>query len=103
MSGNDEPSNNKVVVHNEAKQRFEISIDGQLSILEYKLKNQRLILTHTEVPDVLSRKGIGTRLAHAALEYARQNGLTIVVFCPFVQEYIDSHPEYQSLVAGNGV
>jgi hypothetical protein len=57
MSGNDEPSDNKVVVHNEAKQRFEISIDGQLSILEYKLKNQRLILTHTEVPDVLSRKG----------------------------------------------
>jgi predicted GNAT family acetyltransferase len=101
MSENDAPYDSHAVVHNAANQRFEISIDGQLSVLEYKLKNQRLILTHTEVPEVLSGKGIGTRLAHAALEYARENGLTVVVYCPFVQEYIDSHPEYQSLVAGH--
>jgi predicted GNAT family acetyltransferase len=35
-------------------------------------------------------------LAHAALEYARQNELTVVAVCPFVQEYVNSHPEYQS-------
>jgi uncharacterized protein len=101
MSENHAPSDSNAVFHNAVKQRFEISIDGQLSVLEYKFKNQRLVLTHTEVPEVLSRKGMGTRLAHAALEYARQNGLTIVIFCPFVQEYIDGHPEYQSLVAGH--
>jgi len=38
------------------------------------------------------------RMAHAALEYARQNGLTVVAICPLVKEYVDSHTEYQSLV-----
>ena len=35
---------------------------------------------------------------NAALEYARQNELTVVAVCPFVQEYVNSHPEYQSFV-----
>ena len=87
-----------IVVHNAAKQRFEIDLDGQISVLEYKFKNHRLFLTHTEVPTALERHGLGTKLTHAALEYARQNGLSVVAICPFVQEYVSSHPEYQSFV-----
>jgi len=70
------------VVHNASNQRFEINIDGQLSILEYTFKNHRLFLTHTEVPPALESKGLGTKLAHAALEYARQNDLTVIAICP---------------------
>src|SRR4029077_18315541 len=87
-----------VVVHRAAKQRFEIDIDGQLSVLEYTFKNHRLFLTHTEVPPALEDQGLGTKLAHAALEYARQNELMVVAVCPFVKEYVGSHPEYQSFV-----
>ena len=61
---------NAAVVHNASKQRFEINIDGQLSVLEYTFKNHRLFLTHTEVPPALESQGLGTALAHAALEYA---------------------------------
>ena len=86
------------VVHNAANQRFEMDVDGQLSVLEYTFKNHRLFLTHTEVPQALESQGLGTELAHAALEYARQNELTVVAICPFVQEYVGSHPEYQSFV-----
>jgi uncharacterized protein len=89
---------NAAVVHNASKQRFEINIRGQLSMLEYTFKNHRLFLTHTEVPPALESRGLGMELAHAALEYARQNELTVVAVCPFVQEYVNSHPEYQSFV-----
>jgi len=92
---------NAAVVHNPAKQRFEINMDGQLSVLEYTFKNHRLFLTHTEVPPALESQGLGTELAHAALEYARQNELTVVAICPFVQEYVSSHPEYQSFVTAS--
>src|SRR5882724_930938 len=84
---------NAAVVHNPSKQRFEINIDGQLSVLEYTFKNHRLFLTHTEVPPALESQGLGTELAHASLECARQNELTVVAICPFVQEYMSSHPE----------
>lgn len=89
---------NAPVVHNPSKQRFEINMDGQLSVLEYTFKNHRLFLMHTAVPPPLQSQGLGTDLAHAALEYARQNELTVVAICPFVQEYVSSHPEYQSFV-----
>jgi uncharacterized protein len=86
------------VVHNASNQRFEINTDGQLSILEYTFKNNRLFLTHTEVPPAFENQGLGTKLAHAALEYARQNDLTVIAICPFVQGYIAGHPEDQSFV-----
>ena len=86
------------VVHNAANQRFEMDVDGQLSVLEYTFKNHRLFLTHTEVPPALQNEGLGAKLAHAALEYARKNELNVVAICPFVKEYVGSHPEYQSFV-----
>lgn len=92
---------NTAVVHNPSKQRFEINMDGQLSVLEYKFKHHCLFLMHTEVPQALQSQGLGTELAHAALEYARQNELTVVAVCPFVQEYVSSHPEYHSFVTSS--
>ena len=86
------------VVHNAANQRFETVVDGQLSVLEYTFKNHRLFLTHTEVPLALQNQGLGTKLAHAALEYARKNDLNVVAICPFVKKYVGSHPEYQAFV-----
>jgi len=46
------------VVHNAAKQRFEMHLEGQLSVLEYTFKNHRLFLTHTEVLPVLQNQGL---------------------------------------------
>jgi predicted GNAT family acetyltransferase len=86
------------VVHNVSNQRFEMDVDGQLSVLEYTFKNHRLFLTHTEVPPALQNQGLGTKLAHAALEYARKNDLNVVAICPFVKKYVGSHPEYQAFV-----
>jgi uncharacterized protein len=73
-------------------------IDGQLSILEHTFKNHRLFLTHTEVPPALESQGLGTKLAHAALEYARQNDLTVIAICPFVQTTSPVTRKYQSFV-----
>ena len=87
------------VVHNAAEHRFEIDTNGQLSVLEYVFKKHRIFFKHTEVPPPLRGQGLGTKLAYAALEYTRRNGLIAVAICPFVKKYVDSHPEYQSSVA----
>ena len=59
MAEHDRNAKNATVVHNASKQRFEINIDGQLSVLEYTFKNHRLFLTHTEVPPALESQGLG--------------------------------------------
>lgn len=90
---------NQEVVHNAAEHRFEIEKDGQLSVLEYVFKKHRIFFKHTEVPPLFRGQGLGTKLAHAAMEYTRRNGLVAVAICPFVKRYVDSHPEYQTSVA----
>ena len=90
-----------MVIHNAAEHRFEIDTNGQLSVLEYVFKKHRIFFTHTEVPASLQNKGLGTKLAHAGLEYTRRNGLVAVAVCPFVKKYVEAHPEYQASVSAS--
>jgi predicted GNAT family acetyltransferase len=99
MPEHDQRDENTAVIHNAAEHRFEIDKNGQLSVLEYVFKKHRIFFKHTEVPPPLRGQGLGTKLAHAALEYTRRNGLVAVAVCPFVKKYVESHPEYQSSVA----
>ena len=87
------------VINNEAEHRYELEVDGQLAIAEYRLRPGRISFTHTEVPDALEGRGIGKRLVKAALDDARAHGLKVVPICPFVKHYIDTHPEEQDLLA----
>jgi predicted GNAT family acetyltransferase len=69
-----------------------------MASLSYLRSGNTLVIDHTEVPNASRRRGIGGRLAHAALEYARAGKLTVDPVCPFVRAYIHAHPEYESLV-----
>ena len=87
------------VRNNEAANRYELEVDGQLAIAEYRLRPGRISFTHTEVPDALEGRGIGKRLVKAALDDARAKGLKVVPICPFVKHFIETHPEEQDLLA----
>lgn len=78
--------------------RFEIERDGQLAYLEYTLAGKVLQLIHSEVPEALRGKGLGSELARSALEWARENGMKVDVICPTVAAYLEKHPEYSDLV-----
>ena len=87
------------VSHNVPKHRFEVDTPEGVAHLRYIAKGDLLHLVHTEVPTALEGLGIGSSLAHAALEYAKGKALRVVPRCRFVKAYIDEHPEYQRLVA----
>jgi predicted GNAT family acetyltransferase len=86
------------IFNNSERQQFQVSVDGELASLEYRLYDGKLTLMHTEVPDKLSGHGIGSALAEFALNYARSNHIPVKVYCPFVQAYLKRHPEYTDLV-----
>src|SRR4051795_9653597 len=89
------------VIDNEAAHQFEVHVDGLLARLMYERAGGRLILIHTEVPDALAGRGIGSALARTALDDAGARQLRVVPRCPFVRSYIERHPEYRSLVTGH--
>ena len=86
------------VRNNEAENRFEVELNGQLAQTQYIRRGQKILFTHTEVPPALEGQGVGNALARASLDYAKREGLRVVPLCPFVASFIKRHKEYQSLV-----
>jgi len=87
------------VRNNEAAHQYELEVDGRLALAAYRLRDGRITFTHTEVPDALEGRGIGSKLVKAALDDVRAKGLKVVPACQFVKHYIDKHPEAQDLLA----
>lgn len=83
---------------NPAESRFELEVDGHTAIAVYRLSGDTITFVHTEVPEELGGRGVGSTLARGALEQARARGLKVVAKCPFIAGYIGKHPEYQGLL-----
>ena len=86
------------VQHNESAHAFTAAVDGGTAELEYQLEGDRIVFTHTFVPEESRGQDIGTTLVEAGLEYAQGHDLTVVPQCPFVASYIESHPGTRSLL-----
>ncbi len=88
----------RAVVHNADASRFEWTEDGILSVLDYELQNNVMVITHTGVPQAVGGRGIAGDLAQAALDAARAQGWAVRPLCSYVAAWIRRHPDYQDLV-----
>lgn len=87
------------ITDNRDQSRFEIRVDDAVAgFTEYRLDEDRITFTHTEVGDAWSGQGLGQLLAAAALDAARDAGLAVLPKCEFVAGYIQRHREYVDLV-----
>jgi predicted GNAT family acetyltransferase len=86
------------IIDNIVKKQFEIQVDGYIAKIEYIKSQDKIFLTHTEVPRKLSGKGIGSNLVKLVLEEVEKRNLTLVPLCPFVAQYIKKNPEWKKLV-----
>ena len=86
------------VRNNIPEHRFELDADGHTALAYYTLEPGVITFTHTEVPQELSARGVGSRLVRDALEQVRAQGLRVVPKCPFVSAYLGKHPEYNDLL-----
>jgi predicted GNAT family acetyltransferase len=119
-TGNSEQSLGEVIVDghpwpvviNRLAQRFEARVGEHVAFIAFRVHGSALSLIHTEAPVALRGKGLADSLARTALNYARDRGMTVKPFCPFVAAYIRRHREYEDVIdpkfspaidpAGNG-
>jgi uncharacterized protein len=98
LVGQGTPEEAEVVDVPEAN-RYELRLGGRLiGLAAYRRRGDRIVFMHTEVHESCEGRGFGSRLAAAALEDARRQGLLIVPLCPFIAHYVEHHPEWQDLV-----
>ena len=86
------------ITNNTLKHRFETEIGPRTAFLNYRIADGVITFTHTEVPQAINGRGIGTALVKAGLDYAAAQKLGVVPQCPFVAAFLESHPQYQKLV-----
>lgn len=87
-----------VVQNNPAEQRYELAVEGSTAATYYKLSDGTITFVHTEVPEALGGKGIGSKLIKGALDQVRADGLKVIAQCPFVKAYVEKHVEYADLL-----
>ena len=74
--------------------QFELTLDGSpAGFLTYELRPGAIALLHTEIDPAFEGRGLGTALIRAALESARERGLKVLPYCPFVKAHLAKHPE----------
>ncbi len=79
--------------------QYEARLAGQLAgVAAYRLGEDMITFTHTEVEPQHEGQGIGGALARFALDDARSRGLQVRPRCSFIRGWIERHPDYADLV-----
>lgn len=86
------------IIDNTGLHRYELLENGETAFLLYSRAGNTIRLIHTEVPETLRGKGMGSRLVGAVLLLARDQKLTVIPLCPFVIEYLKNHSEFDSII-----
>lgn len=85
------------VVHNQAENRFEIQLDGQLAKLDYMENGDTIVMTHVGVPIEFRGHGIAAIITKAGLDYAKSKSLRVIPMCSYVAAYLRRNPQYIEL------
>lgn len=87
------------IQHDINRQRFFAVKNSKECDLKYrKINDNTLDYYSTYVPDELRNQGIAGKITAYALQYAKDNNYRVIPSCPYVKNYIDAHPEYQTLL-----
>ncbi|ALN92061.1 MULTISPECIES: GNAT family N-acetyltransferase [Lysobacter] len=87
------------VQHEPQSQRFTVEVDGVQALLEYQMRGDQLVITHTGVPEAIGGRGIASDLVKAAFEYARGAGYKVRPACSYAAAWAERHAEYSQLLA----
>lgn len=88
------------VVDNPAKERFELAVGDAIAAAYYQRRGDTIALIHTEVPEQLSGRGIGSKLAEGVFALIRKDGRKALPQCPFMAAWAKRHPQDVDLATG---
>lgn len=87
---------------NPAMSRFEMAVGDAVAFVAYRRDGNRMVLTHTEVPEAMSGRGVGSKLVRGVLDRLLREGVAVRPRCEFIAAYIERHLEYRDLLVDPG-
>lgn len=86
------------IEHQEDKNRFVMEIEGQIAQVDYRHRDGKLWLVHSEVPLALRGQGYGKILIQKTLEKLTEEGYEAVAVCPFISKVVSRSSHWKELV-----
>ena len=86
------------VTDNKTRERFELDVDGQLVIADYRRKDGVLHITHVEAPTALRGSGAAGKLMEGIVGLARASGEKLYPICPYAVHWLNRHPDAGDVV-----
>lgn len=87
------------ISHDIHHHRFHVDVEGSSCVLDYRLADSIMTITHTGVPTQVGGRGIAAQLMTAALHAARSQRWKVVPACPYAAAFMAKHPEFEDLRA----
>jgi uncharacterized protein len=90
-----------IVKRNTEAGRFEADLgDGTQAVVQYSINDRVIRYTSVFVPPAHRGQGIAGQITRHALDWARGHDYTVIAQCPYVDAYVQRHPEYQAITQG---
>lgn len=85
---------NEIQFISNEKGSFALEQNGErIAEMTVEVTDSNISVYHTEVVERLEGQGFGSKLIDKIVDYARQNELHIIPYCPFVKDKFQSNPE----------
>lgn len=73
------------ISHDPVRKQFKLEIDKFIAVVDYESKEDKIYLTHSEVPYHLQGKGYGKELIEKTFEYIDQHNIKAVAVCSYIK------------------
>ena len=86
------------VEHDCAGRRFHALVEGHRAVVDYRLADGVMTITHTGVPAAIEGRGVASELTRAAVNTARAEGWKVEAQCAYAAAWLRRHKDYADLL-----
>ena len=86
------------IQHEEGK-RYYIQFDNEIAELAYSQSGKTRDFQHTYVPEEQRGRQVAETLVRHALDDTMLNGYKFIPTCPYVERFVEKHPQYKKGLA----
>ncbi|MEO6628462.1 MAG: GNAT family N-acetyltransferase [Aquihabitans sp.] len=79
--------------------RYSLLVDGKpAGEIEFRMSEGRRVFTHTGIRDEFEGQGLAGKIARRALDDSRADDVLVIPQCPYIESYIERHPDDGDLI-----
>lgn len=86
------------IEHQKDEKRFVMDVDGHMAKVDYRHRDGKLWLVHSEVPLSLRGQGFGKILVEKTFEKLTEEGYEAVAVCPFIRKVASRSPHWKEII-----